>query len=49
MAEAALDFLNGEDLPSLPVAAQADYLTTWDFGSFLRAEGRILLHEVDDQ
>jgi hypothetical protein len=29
MAEAALDYLNGEDLPSLPVAAQAEVLKTW--------------------
>src|ERR1700754_941641 len=29
MVEAALDFLNREDLPSLPVATQADCLRTW--------------------
>jgi hypothetical protein len=29
MAEAAFDFLNGEDLPALPVAAQADCLKAW--------------------
>ena len=29
MAEAAFDFLNGEDLPRLPVAMQADCLLTW--------------------
>jgi hypothetical protein len=29
MAEAALDFLNGEDLPALPVAMQADCLKMW--------------------
>jgi hypothetical protein len=29
MAEAALDYLNGEDLPGLPVAVQADCLKAW--------------------
>jgi hypothetical protein len=29
MAEAAFDFLNTEDLPSLPVAVQAEVLTAW--------------------
>jgi hypothetical protein len=29
MVEAAFDFLNREDLPALPVAAQADCLRTW--------------------
>jgi hypothetical protein len=29
MVESALDFLNGEDLPSLPVAVQAESLKVW--------------------
>jgi uncharacterized protein DUF222 len=48
MAEAAFDYLNREDLPGLPVAAQADVLRAWSrLGAKREAAGGRLVRVFD--